>query len=403
MLALGGLGLGCDRLGGGTGEEQASVAAEDRAKDGAVGKAAEASPGKTGDPGAAPPGTPAVPGATTPSGSATAPVTPAMPGAAATPGSVAPPGTPAVPGAMATPVAPGAPGAAVTPGAADPESPTLAPLAGVTPSEAALSEKMQRRLRSKLREQHDARTQLASSIALPQPDGGVVVLALYEYSQYEACVGKSDGSPEARKACANPTDDNERVLADLRKCTGRGLVRAHFGPPPKSQPAYGGELTVEATRPLEKGGCTIGTLRRFALEDADADGQPELALDVVGKTPETEYRSETQYDVFTRTVGWYRTDLSPQFEEEELCEWYRESLEEGRESTARRIELRDTTGDGRPDLVVDEVSYENDGDCDLDEAGWLAKIAGPEDGACGGKLETRTLEYDAGADEWDDL
>lgn len=369
-MALCGLGLGCDAPGGGAGEKPASATAKAEAE------------GK-GDAGAA-----AEQGAAGAGGGETKGASKA-----------------AEPGAVTTPSTPVVPGSTVTPGAAAPAAPSsaLAPLAAVTPSEAAFSEKMQRRLRSKLREQHDARTQLASSLALPQPDGGVVVLALYEYSQYEACVGKSDGSPEARKACANPTDDNERVLAGLRKCTGRGLVRAHFGPPPKSQTAYGGELTVEATRPLEKGGCSIGTLRRFALEDADADGQPELALDVVGKTPETEYRSETQYDVFTRTVGWYRTDLSPQFEEAGFCEFYRESLEEGRESIARRIRVEDATGDGRPDLVVDEVSYENDGDCDLDEAGWLAKIAGPEDGACGGKLVTKTLEYDREADEWDEL
>lgn len=392
-------GLGCDAPGGGEGEQPASATAKAEAEGkGEAGAVAER--GTAGAGGETKGTTKAVE-----AGAAATPGTPTVPGAVATPGSAAAPGTPVVPGAAAKPVTPAVPGSTVTPAEAAPTSPSpaLAPLAAVTPSEAAFSEKMQRRLRSKLREQHDARTQLASSLALPQPDGGVVVLALYEYSQYEACVGKSDGSPEARKACANPTDDNERVLADLRKCTGRGLVRAHFGPPPKSQPTYGGELTVEATRPLEKGGCSIGTLRRFALEDADADGQPELALDVVGKTPETEYRSETQYDVFTRTVGWYRTDLSPQFEEAGFCEWYRESLEAGGESVARRIRVEDATGDGRPDLVVDEVSYENDGDCDLDEAGWLAKIAGPEDGACGGKLVNKTLEYDREADEWGEL
>lgn len=294
-------------------------------------------------------------------------------------------------GGVATPVTP------TEPRAADPATPTILPaLSAVTPSDAAFSEKMQRRLRSKLREQHDARTQLASSLALPQPDGGVVVLALYEFSAYEACVGKSDGSAEARKECANPTDDNERVLAGLRKCTGRGLVRARFGPPSKAQPAYGGELTVEATRPLQ-GGCTIMKVRRFALEDADGDGQAELALDMVGKTPQTSFRSETSYDVFTRTVGWYRTDLAPQYESA-LCTWFNESLEEADQSTARKIRLEDEDGDGRKDLVVDEIGYVNDGECDLDDTGWLKTIGSDE--ACSGEVERVVWRYDAGKDQW---
>jgi hypothetical protein len=399
VLALGCLALGCDAPAEGSGKESAGATAKAEPERGAAGgetKAAgietRAADGEAKKGGSAEVGSAAV------SAESAEPAVPAEPANA-----VVAPATPTEPGAVVNPEGPSLPGPAdppstpTEPGAADPATPTALPaLSGVTPSEAAFSEKMQRRLRSKLREQHDARTQLASSLALPQPDGGVVVLALYEYSAYEACVGKSDGTPEARKECANPTDDNERVLAGLRKCTGRGLVRARFGPPSKAQPAYGGELTVEATRPLQ-GGCTISKVRGFALEDVDGDGQAELALDIVAKTPETTFRTETQYDVFTRTVGWYRTDLAPQYESA-LCKWFHESPEEADESTARRIRLEDEDGDGRNDLVVDEIGYFNDGECDLDDTGWLKKIGSDE--ACSGELETVVWRYDAGKDQW---
>jgi hypothetical protein len=381
--ALGCLALGCDAPAEGSSKESAGATAKAEPERGAAGGEAKAAGGE-----AKAAGDETKNGGSGRSGEPAPPAKPALP---AEPVPAAVPSNGPANGAVATPATP------TEPGAADPTTPTTLPaLSAVTPSEAAFSEKMQRRLRSKLREQHDARTQLASSLALPQPDGGVVVLALYELSAYEACVGKSDGTPEARKECANPTDDNERVLAGLRKCTERGLVRAHFGPPSKAEPAYGGELTVEATRPLQ-GGCTITKVRRFAFEDADGDGQAELALDIVGKTPETSFRSETLYDVFTRTVGWYRTDLAPQYESA-LCQWFHESLEEGSESTARRIRLEDEDGDGRKDLVVDEIGYVNDGECDLDDTGWLKKIGSDE--ACSGEVETVVWRYDAGKDQW---
>jgi hypothetical protein len=414
-MAIGCVGLGCDSLLEREGEEPAEVAAKAEGKGGAAeakviepgkalgesgkavepGKASVEPPGKAGlgvstEAGKAVPGTPTVPAP---------PAVPAAPGVA-TPGVSTPavPGTttPAVPTepGSATPATPTAPGVVVAPPPG-----TLSALPS-TPSDTAFSEKMQRRLRSKLREQHDARTQLAASVALPHPDGSVTVLALYEYSVYEACVGQSDGSPEARKACANPTDDNERVLAALRKCTSGGLVRARFGPPPKSQPAYGGELAVEATHPLP-GGCTVSQVRRFAVDDVDGDGQVELALDMVRKTPQTSFRSETPYDVFTRTAAFFRTDLSTQWAMDR-SEWFNESLEEGNESTARRFRVEDTNGDGRADIVVDEVEYMNDGECDLDEVGWLKKVGADEDEPCGGRVVTKTLVYDRELDEWSD-
>ena len=94
-------------------------------------------------------------------------------------------------------------------------------------------------------------------------------------------------------------------------------------------------------------------MRGFAFDDVDGDGQPELAVDVVTKTPQTTFRTMTPYDAFVRTVGWYRADLTPQYESA-LCEWSTESIEEeeGGESTARRIRLEDHDGDGRADLVI---------------------------------------------------
>ncbi len=381
--------LGCDVPPGDAGKEPAeakAAAPREVAAAPAEGKAAEgkAAEGKAAE-GKAAEGKAA-------EGKAAAPVEPEGP-ATPSPGPATPSPGPAV--------APEPPSPEPVAPAPTPAGPALAPLPVVVPSDAALSEKMKRRLRSKLREQHDALTQLPSSLALPQPDGSVVVLALYEHSAFEACVSKSDGSPEARKACANPTDDNDRVLAGLRKCTIRGLVRARFGPPPASQPAYGGELTVEATRPLQ-GGCTVTAVRAFSLEDVDGDGQPELALDLVTKTPRTTFRTATPFDAFTRTVGWYRADLTPQHESD-LCRWQHESLEEGGDGLARRFRLEDSDGDGRADLRIESVDYVDDGECELDEVGWL-KTAGTgtasEGDTCAGKVETTVHRYDPEQDAW---
>lgn len=396
MVAAGALGLACDSLPGGKGEEPAGVTAKAEAK----GEAKDERPPAGGEGKVGAEGAGAQEGKVEPPKPSAPPEPVAVAPTLPEPVAVAP--TPAEPVAVAPtppePSTPPEPGPAVAPA---PPSPALPALAVVPPSDTAFSEKMQRRLRSTLREQHDARTQLASSLALPQPDGGVTVLALYEYSEFEVCVGKSDGSPEARKACANPTDDNERVLAGLRKCTGRGLVRARFGPPPKAQPTYGGELVVEATRPLT-GGCTVKVVRGFSVGDVDGDGQPELAVDVVTKTPQTSFRAETPYDTFARTVGWYRADLTPQYESG-AWEWITESLEEGVEGHARRIRLEDADGDGRADLILESVQFMNDGECDLDDTGWLKTAGtgpGSYDDTCAGKVETTTWRYDPGKDQW---
>src|SRR5690606_10044463 len=177
-----------------------------------------------------------------------------------------------------------------------------------------------------------------------------------------------------------------------------GLVRAHFGPPPTKQPGYGGTLEVQATHALP-GGCTVTKVRGFTLADVDADGQPELAVDVISKTPETTFRDESPYDVLTRTVAWYRADLSPQYESE-LTTWHEGTLEMGVGSSSRRIRLEDTDGDGRPDLVIDQIDYETDGECEFDDAGWLKVDTVDPEGGCAGEVETTVWRYDEAKDRW---
>lgn len=290
-----------------------------------------------------------------------------------------------------------------------PGLPVLTELPSGTPGDAVISDKMQRRLRSKLREQHDALVLLAATAVLPEPAGGATVLAIYEYSEVEACVSKSDGSPEARRVCANArTDDNDRTLPGLRKCTLRGLVRARFGAPPKSNPEYGGPLELQATHPLT-GGCTISKVRRLELSDVDGDGQPEIEVDVVSKTPESYFiqdedfdeergKAET-YELFTRTVGWYRADLSPQYEAD-LTSWHTELIEAMTNGESTRVRLLDANGDGRADLSFDTVRYDA-AECRYEDDGWLIMEADPDDAeGCFGKVQTTVWLYDAAKDAW---
>ncbi|MCA9712060.1 MAG: hypothetical protein KDK70_39860, partial [Myxococcales bacterium] len=285
----------------------------------------------------------------------------------------------------------------------EPTTPTPAVPAGPLPSaggsfasnDALLSEKMGRRLRSTLRTQHDAVTQLAATIVLPEPDGGATVVALYEYSLFEVCVAKGGKTKEARRKCADEaTTDGGEPMAALRACTGRGLVRARFGPPPASNPAYGGKLTVAATRPVA-GGCTVEKIHAFRLHDVDGDRRPELEVDLVTTTPNMTFRDPERYDVRQRTIGWYREDLEPQFEGE-LGSWGLEG--EVMESTeARRFALTDVDGDGGIDLELE--TWEIDpSDCTLKLDAWEASVR-----ACSTDASESTKavwRYDRGKDAW---
>ncbi len=256
-----------------------------------------------------------------------------------------------------------------------------------------LSDKMERRVRSTLRKDHDAMVQVAAKLVVPETDGGVTVLALYEYSLFEVCVAKEGGGKEARRKCADAaTDSNGDPMAALRRCTGRGLVRARFGAPPAKNPAYGGALEIVATRPVTKG-CTIDQVRSLRLHDVDGDGRPELEVDIRTTTPDKTFREPERFDVKTRSIGWYREDLTPQFERE-LASWGYEG-EAMEETDQARTSLRDVDADGGIDLVLETITVDPMS-CDFDGGGWPKDVS-----ACSeGEVEQTVLTYDRTSDAW---
>jgi hypothetical protein len=291
------------------------------------------------------------------------------------------------------------------------EAPTDAPTEAPDASTAApapepaslLSEKMDRRLRSALRSEHGARVELAAEIVNPTPAGGVEVFALFEFSEFEACVTRAGGGKKARAKC-NPTAGDEDPLPGWRKCTERGLVRATFAPPADGvEPGYGGELEIVARKTELAGGCTIDRVVRFELVDVDLDEQLELAYDVVSKSPDIGFRTRAEYDDYSRHAGFYRLDLEPQFETH-LSDWHFEMLMGDPPTTVGRLHVRDENDDGRPDLVIETMDHLAAADCNSDGFGWTTvdPNADPDDPCSAESLggDSTTLLYDATKDEW---
>ncbi len=290
----------------------------------------------------------------------------------------------------------GAPAVEPTPGTDPASASGPLPWSGKeTPSRnELLSETMEQRIRGDLRKTHDAATQLAAKIVLAEADGGATVLALYEYSAFEACVAEGGGTKEARSACVGAAVNSaDEPMEELRQCTRRGLVRARFGPPPTEDP-NGGALTLVGTQPLE-GGCTIDTVHRFGLDDADGDGKPELQVRLLTKTPDMTTRAPQRFDRIVHRVTWFRGDLTPQHEIE-LGTWG-DINEVPESSDIKRFELRDTNGDGHGDLVMESFFLEAPV-CTIGPEGWPKSLDDCDIEAS--DVEHETLVYDPKKDQW---
>jgi hypothetical protein len=264
---------------------------------------------------------------------------------------------------------------------------------------------MGNRVRRELRMANHARVELRESLYLLSPDGRGTVFALAEHSAYEACVNTvTPEHPDRQERTSNCRDT---VLMDgdepgALPCTEQAIVRVDFDPtPPNRPPDWGGALHLTATHPIELG-CTIGSLRSFRIHDFDADGKVELELDAIGVSPIEDERDQSNLSMQTRTLAYYRDDLTPQLEEELAtfgCDCTRDTEDE---VTASRLRLADVNHDGHPDALFDEVTYQSSGSCGEDEIGWPHLDRNPNADECAGEVEHYRWLYDATSDSWPD-
>ena len=229
----------------------------------------------------------------------------------------------------------------------------------------AMSEKMGRRLRSKLRQQVSARVELRVVETEAEPDEGHSVFALFEYSSFEACVSKAGGGKKGREHCAEPLDD--ALGQQQRACTQLGLAHARFGPASPADPGYGGELELLATQRVETE-CVFHGVPRFVFVDIDADGQRELEVEIHSASWDWAFREQYAYAVDNRRIGWYREDLSPQLELDlKGCPG---DIVNATYCSVGRYHFEDENGDGHVDLALESVGYQLGSYEATDEFGW---------------------------------
>lgn len=282
-----------------------------------------------------------------------------------------------------------------------------------------LTEKMQRRIRSKLRKKHGANVLLAETAELPTADGGVVVFALYEFSRLQACASAGGGTAAARKACVEEAIDEGEWYEDYERsdydCNRQGLVRARFGPPPAEDPeGRGGKMTLEADRALEEA-CRVSEVVEFDTVDVDGDGEPELAVAYSAVTPSPFSRGGGSFDAYVHIRGWYRETLEPQAEIT-TGSWVSDSSAWGFVSSAK-VDFFDADGDGATDIRVTRYDASHPAEGALPKPCYPAPDGTPIDAdACesaladeddeyvelGVELETKVTvgRYDSKADAW---
>ncbi len=284
--------------------------------------------------------------------------------------------------------------------------------------EALLSEKMGRRIRSKLRLEHGVMVLLHERIVVAGADGGVHVVGLYGYSLLDACVAAKGGGSEARSTCIQQENLDGRDLVgkqayEIPACTWRGLVHAHFGPAPEGKAEYGGPLSIVARRELF-GACLLQSVDTFRLHDADADEKAELEVLVTTTEPNQDFRAQDIELPEYRSIGWYEgSTLAPQYERRLSYEGIMQTANNEGSSDIRHAFV-DANGDGAPDLrfVGYDCSDVLEGGCMPPNEDWtalnfietqskaLAADLAEVDIEFSEVLVDQTLLYDAELDSW---
>ncbi|KIG18011.1 hypothetical protein DB30_01898 [Enhygromyxa salina] len=266
---------------------------------------------------------------------------------------------------------------------------------------------MSRRLRSALRRDHGPRVQLSKWDTLATPEGGLEVYALFEFSEWEACVAKAGGGKHGRDACADEFRHGDyataELAAELRACTLRGLVRARFGGAAGEGPQTRGDLEILSFRMLE-GPCTLERVNVFELVDVDGDEELELAVDLTAVNPDIQFRCRGLYSEYGRQIGWYRRNLEAQYEDLRFSSWHTELLMSDGGVVVGRFTLEDRNHDGRVDLLLEEASFVATDDCEVDDDWWPhpipGRIAEDELSPCDAEFRAKTLLYSEVKDEW---
>lgn len=136
---------------------------------------------------------------------------------------------------------------------------------------AAITDKMQRRIRFALRSVAKAPIAVRDIIAIPQEGGGMQVFGLYEYSVYEECVRGYATRAEGRDVCLDADDQRVR---NNRSCVHLGVWHARFST--ASDGSEDGGRVVVSQEPLSRAGCVVKQLDHYFVVDIDRDGELEL-------------------------------------------------------------------------------------------------------------------------------
>jgi hypothetical protein len=261
------------------------------------------------------------------------------------------------------------------------------------------------RIRRALDHEYGAHVQVRESLYLRAPDGRGTVFALAENSAWEECIHShpDEGSrEEIAEQCRgelglNGGSDTEHD-PDV-PCANQHLVRIDVEAPRGHRRS---ELTIDEGH-LDSLGCTVASVRTFALRDVDGDGERELELDVIGVNPLIDTRTSAAFRIQKRTLGYYRDDLSAQYAQTLTEVGSYPSDAGGNLQEARRVRFEDVNRDGHVDMLFDIVAYErwpNRG-CHEDDVGW-PRVTQRHQRRCSGQIEHETWLYDAARDEWVD-